>query len=118
MKSLARNKQAIYYALYEGKTEAVDDNGNFTGEYVISYSSPEKLMINVSPAKGAADVEVFGINASYSKTMVTTDMSCPLSETTRLWVGVPPTEPYNFVVTKVAKGLNSIMYAIEEVTVS
>lgn len=118
MKSLSRNKQAIYYALYAGKTEEYDENGDFTGEYTTSYSSPVELLINVSPARGSADVDIFGINESYTKTMLTSDMNCPIDITSRLWIGIPPTEPYNYVVTKVARSLNSIMYAIKEVTVS
>jgi len=124
MRSLARNKQTIYYALYDGKTEIIDEYGNKTGEYVTSYKSPVSFRINVSAARGTADVEQFGINANYSKTMVTNDMTCPISETTRLWIDTPAFDllenvlPHNYVVTAVAKSINSITYAIKEVVVS
>jgi len=82
------------------------------------YGNPVEMAINVSAARGTSDVEQFGINAIYSKTMVTNDMSCPIAESTRLWVGIPTTEPHNYVVTSVAKSINSITYAIKEVVVS
>lgn len=118
MKALARNKQAIHYALYLGKTEILDDDGYFTGEYVNSYAEPVELKINVSPARGTSDIEMFGIEMQYSKVMVTSDMSCPINEYSKLWIGVPITSPYNYVVERVARGLNSISYAIKEVSAS
>ena len=118
MKTLARNKQAIFYALYLGKTEILDENGYFTGEYVKSFAEPVELKINVSPTKGTSDIELFGIETQYSKVMVTSDMNCPINEFSRLWIGIPKTDPHNYVVVRVAKGLNSISYAIQEVSVS
>lgn len=118
MRSLARNKQKIYYALYGGKEEIRDEWGNLTGESRLTYGDPLEYRINVSAARGTADVEQFGINANYTKTMVTNDLSCPIDETTRLWIGIEPTKPHNYVVMSVAKSINSITYAIREVSVT
>ena len=123
MRSLARNKQKIYYALYASKTEVVDEYGNKTGEYSVTYSTPVEYHINVSAARGTADVEQFGINANYTKTMVTNDMSCPITESSVLWVGKEAVvdtviQPHNYVVVSVARSINSITYAIREVTVT
>ena len=80
--------------------------------------------ILLSPARGTADVEQFGINENYTNTMVTNDMSCPIEETTRLWIGVPAYDlnenvlPHNYVVIKKAPSINSITYAIKEVSVT
>lgn len=115
MRSLRKNKQTIYYALYEGKQETIDSNGLRTGQWKPSYSNPEELRINVSAARGVSQVEMFGIDTDYSRTMETCDMSCPLSETSVLWIGVPITEPFNYRISAVAKSLNSITYAIREV---
>ena len=117
MRTLLRNKQKIYYALYDSKTARIDEYGNATGEYELTYGNPKPLWINVSAARGTADVEQFGINANYSKTMVTEDINCPITETTRLWVGRSPEEPHNYVVASVAKSINSVTYAIKEVSV-
>ena len=127
MRSLSRNKQTIYYALYQDKVAVKDEYGNATGEYVTSYGTPTEFRINVSAARGTADVEQFGINAIYTKTMVTNDLTCPITETSRLWIGKPAFETvgeettvtnHNYVVTAVAKSINSITYAIKEVVVS
>lgn len=118
MRSLERNKQKIYYALYEGKEEVRDEWGNLTGSPTLKYGDPVEYFINVSAARGTADVEQFGINTIYTKTMVTNDLDCPITETTRLWINREPTEPYNYVVVSVAKSLNSVTYAIKEVSVA
>lgn len=117
MRSLERNKQTFYYALYSGVTEVIDENGDYTGEREITYSSPVKYRANISAAKGESETAPFGIETNYSKTISTNDMSCPIKEDSVLWIDKDPTtDPYNFLVVKVAKSLNSILYAIREVS--
>lgn len=123
MRTAQRNGSKIYYALYTEKEPIVDEYGNQTGEYSTGYSDPEAFYLSVSAARGTADVEQFGINLNYSKTMVTHDMTCPISETTRLWIDKEAviddvTQPHNYVVVSVARSINSITYAIREVTVT
>jgi hypothetical protein len=48
VRTLERNKQTIYYALYEGKKPLTDEYENPTGEYEVLYSKPVLLKINVS----------------------------------------------------------------------
>lgn len=123
MRSLARNKQKIYYSLYVDKEPIYDEYGNQTGEYRLIYGDIKPYEINVSAAQGTSDLEQFGIDLNYSKTMVTNDLNCPINEHTRLWIGkeaiVNNTEtPHNYVVLKVAQSINSITYAIKEVSVT
>jgi len=129
MRSLNRNKQRIYYSLYSSKTPILDEYGNQTGEYETTYATPVALDINVSAARGTSDVEQFGINLNYTKSMVTNDLTCPIDETSRLWVNKYPfvlddnnnvasITPHNYVVVSVAKSINSITYAIKEVSVT
>ena len=118
MRELERNKQRIYYALYTGKVDAVDANGYKTGEKTKSYSDPVPFRINVSPARGNANREVFGIDYAYSKTMTTADLNCPIQEDTILWIGETPDNPYNYYVVRKAASLHDIVYAIREVTIS
>lgn len=117
MRNLARNKQTIYYALYSGKTDIVDENGNKTGDKSVTYSTPVAIKVNVSASRGTADLEMFGINTNYSRTVVTDDTSCPIKEDSILWVDKATTEPHDYVVVKVAKSFNHITYAIQEVSV-
>ena len=127
MRSLVRNKQKIYYALQTSEAAIRDDYGNITGEYALAYATPVEYRINVSAARGTADLDEFGINLNYTKTMMTNDLSCPITETSRLWVGREPTiiqentevsVPHNYEVVAVARSLNSITYAIKEVSVT
>lgn len=123
MRTVQRNGQKIYYSLYLGKTPIYDEYGNQTGEYTLSYDTPVAFDINVSAAHGTSDVEQFGIDLIYSKTMVTHDMTCPINEASRLWIGKEAVvdnveQPHNYVVLAVAKSINSITYAIKEVSVT
>lgn len=118
MRTLNRNKQTIFYALYEGNEESYDEYGNVTGEPVIKYSDPIEFKANVSPARGQSDVEQFGINANYTKTIVTDKMDCPIDEHSILWINIPTSEPFNYVVTSVARSINSITFAVKEVETS
>lgn len=118
MRSLVRNKQKIYYSLYERSEPIRDEWGNITGESTLDYAQPVPYFINVSAARGTADVEQFGINTNYTKTMVTNDLSCPITETTRLWINRETDKPHNYVVVSVAKSINSVTYAIKEVSVT
>lgn len=118
MRELERNKQHIYYALYTGKVDAVDANGYKTGEKTKSYSDPVLFRINVSPARGNADREIFGIELSYTRTMTTDKLDCPIDVDTILWVGRDTSEPHNYIVVRKAQSLNDIVYAIREVTIS
>ena len=118
MRTLGRNKQAFYYALYKGKTAIVDAGGFDTGDYTVTYETPVEMRANISPARGTADVEQFGITTNYTHTIVTDDMTCPIDQNSILWIGRATTLPHNFAVVQVAKSLNSITIAIREVEVS
>ena len=119
MRTLEINKQPMWYALLTGKTEIIDEYGNHTGNYELTYSTPVLYPVNMSQSRGTADVEMFGINANYDRTFVTTDMSCPIAEDSIIWFGADPTkDPHNYVVYQIANSLNSITYAIRAVDVS
>lgn len=147
MRTLSRNKQAVYYALYGNTEDVTDDYGNIVGNET-TYGSVNLLMANVSPAKGDAELQQFGINEDYTRTIVT-DKKLPINEATIMWVGLgrlPVYDtadiytdgdtvikdgqivrlkngvfvevPYNHKVVKVAKSLNSTTYAVKEVNVT
>lgn len=126
MQSLRSNQQTVYFSLYLGKTDISNSNGYKTGEKSKTYSKPQPIQIYVSPARGSAEVEQFGINAEYTNVMSTFDTDCPITEDSILWIGKSPfadeTEetltPYTHSVERVAKGLNSILYAVRKVSVT
>ena len=115
----ARNLRTVWYATYKSSEEIVDEWGNETGEYDLSYNEPVPIKANVSPAKGQASVEMFGTDEGYSKTMIVSDMGCPIDEQTILWIDTEPViddipQPHNYVVKLVAKSLTNIAYAIKK----
>lgn len=114
-----RNKRTFFYATYRGREEILDANGYATGNYRIAYNSPVMAKANISASRGISDVEQFGTALNYSKTIITSDMNCPIDEHTVLWVDDLDTEhTHDYEVVSVAKGLNSISYAIRKVSVA
>lgn len=126
MQSLGSNMETIYYALYEGVTDMRDSDGYKTGAKSKVYSTPRPFRIFVSPNKGDAEVEPFGISTEYTNIATTFDMTCPIQEDSILWVGVTPdltapgggSVPYTHSVTRRAKSVNSLLFALKEVSVS
>ena len=119
MSTLERNKQTIYYALYEGKKPLTDEYGNPTGEYEVLYSEPVLLKINVSAARGEYSTRQFGETENYDKVLVTDDINIPITETSLLWIDDTDTsKPHDYIVKKVAKSLNSVAIAVSKVSVS
>ena len=122
MRCLNRNSIGFYYAVYQGSTPVLvkDEYGNEieTGEYEVSYDEPEYARGNISPAKGAVAVEVVGSAEGYDRVLVVDDPDTPIDEYTVLWVDTDDTdEPYDYIVRKVARSLNSASIAISKVNV-
>lgn len=123
MKLMKRNLVPVYYCLYKGKQSILDDEGYETSEFKVTYEKPVRIMINLSPAMGYAQAEMFGNLDAYDKIMVTEDTNCPIDENTVLFVDSEPTfrngtPDYDYTVKCVAKSLNFISYAISKVKVS
>ena len=121
MRCMVRNKTTFYYALYIDKTEIIDEYGNHTGEYEITYSEPIKALGNISSARGETQVRQFGESESYDKVIVLDNPNTPIDEYSILWVDTLPhsneNTPHDYVVKKVARGLNSVSIAISKVNV-
>lgn len=120
MRCLARNKTTFYYALYEGQDEIVDEYGNTTGQYGVSYSEPVQARGNISAAQGEMQSRQFGESLIYDKVIVLDNPNIPLDEYSILWIDtLPETEdtPHDYIVRKVARSLNSVLIAVSKVTV-
>lgn len=125
MRTLLRNKRKFWYANFDTQTQAVDEYGNETGELNVQYTEPVEFEANISAARGTADLDAFGINSNYSKTIVTDDLTLPIDKSTILWIDCEPDEngeagniKHDYVVVAVAKSINSVTIAIKEVSVS
>lgn len=123
VRDLARNQQCVWYALYIDKGKLKDRNGHSTGEKFKEYGEPEAAVLNVSPASGVITEDFSGIRTPYDRTMVTCDMECPINENSLIWIGCSPetdtgeNRKHNYVVKRVARGLDNIMYGLSEVQI-
>jgi hypothetical protein len=119
MRALLRNKVEFYYSVYKGKEPQVDEYGNQTGEYKIIRADPIRCEANISAAKGEISTRQFGESETYDKVIVLDDINTPIDEYTVMWVdSLDITKPYDYIVKKVAKSLNSVSIAINKVDVS
>lgn len=143
-----RNDRRFWYCLLDPNTEhaVIDEYGNETGEIIQHYEEAVSMWANVSPASGMAQTEQFGNLDSYDKVIVTRNMNCPIDEHSVLFLEKDPeyTEietheivegnalyaddeivvvtyrkpKYDYIVKRVAKGLDSISIAVRKVDVS
>lgn len=113
MRCLERNKRRIYFSEY-GSNEATDKYGNVSS----GYGGAKEININVTQGTSKANVKLYG-GVSYDRELITCDMSCPIGDKTRLWIGIEPTETFNYiVVSEPATSLNSKSYPIKKVNTS
>lgn len=125
MRCLTRNKTKFYFASYIGETEIIDDYGNATGEYKVSYTTPIECNGNISAAQGEIQSRQFGESESYDKVIVLDDRNTPIDEYSLLWVDTLPhlnengstDTPHDYIVRQVARGLNGVSIAISKVDV-
>ena len=90
MRTLNKNLRKLWYALYNDKREAFDVNGDFTGEYTVCYSAPVVFYANLSAGKGSAQADIFGVNVDFTRTISTTELSVPITETSLVWYETEP----------------------------
>lgn len=144
MHTLWRNKKVVWYALLQGKTERIDANGFRTGQFELNYSEPVKTMMNIRWDVGSVLLEAQGLAAQGKRRLVTSDMRCPITLGTILWIdcepqygetaaicGIPTCgnavcgtvgtkthKPNYYVCETPQKSLNHIAYIVQEVSVS
>lgn len=119
MRTSQRDKRPVAYASYVGIQELTDEYGNYTGEYDVEYSEPVKTLMNVSGGRGQADIALFGLTQNFSRTAVTQDLETDWNTEMVMWVEHDPdTEPFDYRISQVARTINQVVLALEEVDVS
>lgn len=116
MRTMLINEKTFYYALYQGN-QLVEEDGYYTGERAVTYSEPVAVKANISAARGEAYVDQFGANVEYDKVIVTCK-DLPIDENSVLWIDADPSEPYDYIVKKVARSINVTSIAASKVKVS
>lgn len=118
MRTLKRNKQKLYYALYLGKQKLYDDNGDIVGEGEV-YSFPVEFEANISPNKGESSAEPFGASLNYSRTLCTNE-KLPLDEHSLIWYETEPEfaesdgDTADYTIVAIANSINSTLYALRK----
>ncbi len=126
MRCMRRNKVKFYYALFDHREDTVDEYGNLAGSPKVFHGDPIFCKANISPAKNVDVVQLFGTDVNYDKVIVMDRPDIPIDENAVLWVDTLPvlddegkTEtPYDYIIRKVARSLNSVTIAIAKVDVS
>ena len=119
MRTLQRNKRTIWYALYNGVTEVVDEDGNYTGEQEVSYSEPIQARMNVSGGRGQAEIELFGVDNPFTRTAVTDDLDTTFNTDTIFWFEADPlVDPHNYRCTGVSRTINQVVLALAELDIN
>lgn len=118
MNNLRRNTRLIYYANYIGESPIIDEDGNETGETEAKYTEPTAIKVNISAAAGINDNMPFGSFTDYTRVISTSDINCPIDEKTVIWFEDEPSARHNYIVTKKADSINSILYALQKVDVN
>lgn len=116
MRTVKRNKRPVAYAFYDGFTELLDDDGNYTGEYEVHYTEPIKTLMNVSGGRGQADIALFGLTQTFGRTATTEDLDTKWNTETVMWIEKDPdTEPFDYRVVAVSRTINQVVLALSEV---
>ena len=116
MRTLKRNKRPVAFSFYQGVTEQTDGDGNYTGEYVVTYTTPTKTLMNVSGGRGQADIALFGLTDTFARTATTEDLTTNFSTETVFWIETDPdTEPFDYRVVAISRTINQVVLALAEV---
>lgn len=119
MKLLKRNLQTIYYKLYEGVDNVVDDEGFETGEKELTYSQIYSVKANVSEATGSVAHEQFGLLDDYDKVVLLEDVSLPITEETIFSLDFSSENSeditFDYRVKRISKSLNVLSIALKKV---
>ena len=117
MRTSKRDRRPVAYAFYEGAAELTDEYGNYTGEYVVSYSQPIKTLMNISGGRGQADIAMFGLTDTFSRTATTDDLDTKFTKETVFWIDKDPDagDPFDYRVVAVSRTINQVVLALAEV---
>ena len=121
----------FYYALYLGKAPILTADGRKTGQYRVQYRKPVLSKANISAARGETNTTQFGEDVTYDRVLVMDDPLTAIDEHSVLWIDTVPMlapdgtldenasgeikTPWDYVVKKVARSLNSVAIAVSKV---
>ena len=61
MRTCEKNKTTVWYSNTKTETEAVDSDGNFTGEIIENYTDVKETRVQLYPSSGQITAQAFGL---------------------------------------------------------
>lgn len=112
MRHLKRNQRAFWVAT-PGEPEPIfDEEGRFTGQYTSGLSEPRQVFGHITPTAGSIYNNPFGRLEGYDRLILMGTRE--LTETDKIWIDRSTTEKPDYVVVRIADGLNGFVYAIKK----
>lgn len=118
MRTLERNKRTFHYASITGRDEIIDDYGNATGQYAITYGDPVEARGCVVARSGQFYVDGYGKLEVYDKSIALASRPSGLDEYSRIWLDKPVTGEHDYVVVRINEWINSCVVYVRSVDVS
>ena len=125
MRCLLKNKQKMYYALYQGEAEVttgetiVIDGETVpveTGSHTTEYSEPVAFKGNISMSGGDINETEYGIDVSkYSAVLVMNKGEIPIDEHSLIWKETAPTGQADYKVVKYVPSINVDKYLLQRI---
>lgn len=124
MRNLMINKSLVNYLNYKGQVAVEDENHKLTGEKTIEYSTLKKIYAHVSSAVGSSQVDSFGTEINYDKTILLTRdefEETQINENSVFFLDKKPefnkdnAPLYDYHVVRIAKTINEVVIAVKKV---
>lgn len=125
MRCLKKNKQKLYYALYQSSTEvttgqSITVDGKTipveVGATTKTYGNPVEFYGNISMSGGNVYETEYGIDiSSYSAVLVMNKDEIPIDEHSLIWHTSPTTDKADYKVVKVVPSLNVSKYLLQRI---
>ena len=114
----------MYVLNYKGEEEVLDDDGWEAGEKTIFYTKPIPFKSHISGARGSSQVEIFGTDVAYDKTILITKNEfnrLKINENSVFFINKKPTYDgttplYDYRVKRIAETINEVAIALEKVS--
>lgn len=116
-RSLNLNKTKLWYVYPIGTQDAVDLDGNFTGEVIKRYSNPVAIYISLYPGYGAVVEQIFGKDASLDMVAISNEYN--FSDDTLFYLTQPLVDfgmNYDYYINDVKHSLNTHNYGLRRRT--
>lgn len=108
------NKVSMWIVNNIGQQDAVDGDGNYTGELTTAYSTPTRIRLPLYPYLGDVHNELFGKDVDCDMITVS-EVKIPVDSL--LFYNMPLSnyfESYDYVVVSVKESLNVNRYALRK----